>query len=119
MKKADQKNMFTLRVLVDDKTVEKKDRTLGEPLQFYTGPDHVLYELVVFTGQQEQHHRLSVDAEGRGSAGDAIELLSDFSVYCLLVGMTTLCIETLARSGTMASLTSNGGLCRATRPISV
>jgi hypothetical protein len=53
LKKADpKKNMFTLRVLVDDKTVEKKDRTLGEPLQFYTGPDHVLYELVVFTANK-------------------------------------------------------------------
>jgi cell division protein FtsL len=53
LKKADQKkNTFTLSVLVDDKTVEKKDRTLGEPLQFYTGPDHVLYELVVFTASK-------------------------------------------------------------------
>ncbi len=53
LKKADpKKSTFTLNVLVDDKMVEKKDRTLGEPLQFYTGPDHVLYELVVFTANK-------------------------------------------------------------------
>jgi len=53
LKKADpKKNTFTLSVLVDDKTVEKRDRTLGEPLQFYTGPDHVLYDLVGFTAKK-------------------------------------------------------------------
>jgi hypothetical protein len=50
LKKVDpKKSSFTLNVLADDKTIEKKDRTLSEPLQFYTGPDHVLYEVVVFT----------------------------------------------------------------------
>ena len=50
LKKADpKKNTFTLSVLADDKTIDKKDRTVDEPLQFYTGQDHVLYELVVFT----------------------------------------------------------------------
>jgi cell division protein FtsL len=53
LKKVDpKKSTFTLNVLVDDKMVEKKDRTLGEPLQFYTGPDHILYELVVFTANK-------------------------------------------------------------------
>jgi hypothetical protein len=53
LKKVDpKKSTFTLTVLADDKTIEKKDRTLSEPLQFYTGPDHVLYELVVFTAQK-------------------------------------------------------------------
>jgi len=50
LKKTDPKrNTFTLSVLADDKTIDKKDRTVDEPLQFYTGPDHLLYELVVFT----------------------------------------------------------------------
>jgi cell division protein FtsL len=50
LKKADpKKNTFTLSVLADDKTIDKKDRTVDEPLQFYTGADHALYELVVFT----------------------------------------------------------------------
>ena len=48
LKKADQKkNKFTLNVISDDKTIEKKDRGLNEPVQFYTGKTPVLYELVV------------------------------------------------------------------------
>jgi hypothetical protein len=50
LKKVDpKKSKFTLNVIADDKTIEKKDRTVAEPLQFYTGRDHMLYELVVFT----------------------------------------------------------------------
>jgi hypothetical protein len=48
------KNRFTLNVLADDKTVEKKGRNIEEPLQFYTGRDHQLYELVVFTVARNQ-----------------------------------------------------------------
>jgi hypothetical protein len=43
------KSRFTLNVYADDHTIEKKDRTLGEPLQFYTGRDKSLYEVVIFT----------------------------------------------------------------------
>jgi len=46
------KSKFTLNVMADDRTIEKKDRTLNEPLQFYTGRDHQLYELVVFTAEK-------------------------------------------------------------------
>jgi len=50
LKKADpKKGRFTLNVIADDKTIEKKDRTIGEPLQFYTGRDRLLYEVVVFS----------------------------------------------------------------------
>jgi chromosome segregation ATPase len=50
LKKTDpKKSRFTLNVYADDHTIEKKDRTLGEPLQFYTGRDKQLYEVVVFT----------------------------------------------------------------------
>lgn len=31
----------------DDKKIEKKNRNLNEPVQFYTGKDNYLYELVV------------------------------------------------------------------------
>jgi hypothetical protein len=49
LKKTDpKKSRFTLNVYADDHTIEKKDRTLGEPLQFYTGRDKQLYEVVVF-----------------------------------------------------------------------
>jgi hypothetical protein len=50
LKKTDQKKgRFTLNVTSDDKTIEKKDRNVAEPIQFYTGRDHMLYELVVWT----------------------------------------------------------------------
>jgi multidrug efflux pump subunit AcrA (membrane-fusion protein) len=53
LKKVDaKKSRFTLNVLADDKTIEKKDRTVGEPLQFYTGRDHLLYEVVVFSADK-------------------------------------------------------------------
>jgi len=49
LKKTDpKKSRFTLNVYADDHTIEKKDRTLGEPLQFYTGRDRLLYEVVIF-----------------------------------------------------------------------
>ncbi len=50
LKKLDpKKGKFTMNVLADDKTIEKKDRNMMEPLQFYTGRDRQLYELVVFS----------------------------------------------------------------------
>ncbi len=55
LKKTDPKrSKFTLNVLADDKTIEKKDRTVAEPLQFYSGKDRQLYELVVFTVQKDK-----------------------------------------------------------------
>jgi hypothetical protein len=41
------KNRFTLVIFSDDKSYEKKDRNLNEPLQFYSGKDPMLYEIVV------------------------------------------------------------------------
>lgn len=49
LKKTDPKRgKYTLDVTADDKTIEKKDRNQSEPVQFYTGRDHLLYELVVW-----------------------------------------------------------------------
>jgi F0F1-type ATP synthase membrane subunit b/b' len=48
LKKADfKKSKFTLSVYSDDKQYEKKDRNLNEPLQFYSGKDPLLFEIVV------------------------------------------------------------------------
>jgi uncharacterized protein (DUF3084 family) len=48
LKKSDQKkNRFTLVVYADDRSYEKKDRNVDEPLQFYSGKDPQLYEIVV------------------------------------------------------------------------
>jgi hypothetical protein len=53
LKKVDtKKSRFTLNVIADDRTIEKKDRTVNEPLQFYTGRDHMLYEVVVFNADK-------------------------------------------------------------------
>lgn len=50
LKKADpKKNTFTLEITSDDKTVPKKDRGVNEPLQFYSGKDPMLFEIVVNT----------------------------------------------------------------------
>jgi hypothetical protein len=48
LKKADpKKSQFTLYVMADDKKIEKKDRSINEPLQFYTGRDRNLFEVVI------------------------------------------------------------------------
>ncbi|HVW86685.1 MAG TPA: hypothetical protein VHB50_18495 [Bryobacteraceae bacterium] len=53
LEKADQKhNKFSMIVLADDKTVEKKDRNINEPLQFYVSK--ALYEVVVNTVSKDQ-----------------------------------------------------------------
>jgi hypothetical protein len=50
LKKTDPKRgKFTLNVTADDKTIEKKDRNVSEPIQFYTGRDRMLYELVIWS----------------------------------------------------------------------
>ena len=43
------KGKYTLEVTADDKTIEKKDKNQSEPVQFYTGREHMLYEMVVWT----------------------------------------------------------------------
>ena len=48
LKKVDEKHArYTLNVSADDRNIEKKDKGLDEPVQFYTGKSPVLYELVV------------------------------------------------------------------------
>lgn len=50
LKKVDTKKYkFTMNVVADDKTIEKKDKTVGEPIQFYVLGAHAPYEIVVFT----------------------------------------------------------------------
>ena len=48
LKKVDDKHAkYTLDVTADDRNIEKKDKNLDEPVQFYTGKNPVLFELVV------------------------------------------------------------------------
>ncbi len=39
---------YTMTVYADDKTIEKKDKTVNEPVQFYVKGAHSPYEVVVF-----------------------------------------------------------------------
>lgn len=53
LKKVDaKKGKFSLNVVADDRTIEKKDRTVNEPMQFYTGRDRNLYEVVVMSADK-------------------------------------------------------------------
>jgi chromosome segregation ATPase len=48
LKKVDTKrSKYTLEVSSDDKNIEKKDKTLDEPIQFYSGKTPALFEIVV------------------------------------------------------------------------
>jgi chromosome segregation ATPase len=50
LKKTDpKKNKFTIEVKADDKTTEKKDRNVNEPVQFYVAKAAQPYEIVVNT----------------------------------------------------------------------
>ena len=53
LEKADpKKNRFNVILLADDKRVEKKDRTVNEPLQFYVAKS--LYQIVVISVGKDQ-----------------------------------------------------------------
>jgi hypothetical protein len=55
LKKTDpKKGKFTVNVTADDKTIEKKDKNVAEPIQFYTGRDHLLYEMVIWSVDKKQ-----------------------------------------------------------------
>ena len=57
LNKADQKrSKYTMTVLADDKTIEKKDKTAGEPVQFYVKGTarYAPYEIVVFDVNKNQ-----------------------------------------------------------------
>ncbi len=55
LKKADTKrSKFTLNVNADDRNIEKKDKNLNEPIQFYSGKTPMLYEIVVNTEEKNR-----------------------------------------------------------------
>ena len=55
LKKVDSKHgKYTLDVTSDDKTIEKKDRNVAEPIQFYAGREHLLFEVVVWTADKNK-----------------------------------------------------------------
>jgi len=48
------RNRFTIDLIADDKKVEKKDRNINEPLQFYTARARQPYEMVVNEVRRDQ-----------------------------------------------------------------
>jgi len=55
LKKADPKHhKFTLAITADDQTVDKKDRNINEPIQFYTKKARQPYEIVVNTVDKDK-----------------------------------------------------------------
>jgi cell division protein FtsB len=68
------KAKYTLTVVADDKTIEKKDKTSGEPVQFYVkGSSHMApYEIVVFdVGKNQISGYLATPKDGGGGAPPA------------------------------------------------
>ena len=66
----EKKNQFTLNVIADDRKIEKKDRGVAEPLQFYTGRNRLLYEVVIFSvGKNEVTGYLSTPKSAGTGAG--------------------------------------------------
>lgn len=61
LRKTDTKHYkYTVDVVADDKNIEKKDRTVGEPIQFYVRGARAPYEIVVFDlGKDEAKGYLS------------------------------------------------------------
>jgi chromosome segregation ATPase len=55
LRKVDAKKFkFTMNVVADDKIIEKKDKTVGEPVQFYVRGARAPYEIVVFDLTKDQ-----------------------------------------------------------------
>jgi DNA-binding CsgD family transcriptional regulator len=75
LNKTDQKkSRYTMTVLVDDKSIEKKDKTAGEPVQFYVKGSARLapYEIVVFdVGKNQINGYLATPKDAGGSSAPA------------------------------------------------
>jgi hypothetical protein len=75
LNKVDQKrSKYTMTVYADDKSIEKKDKTAGEPVQFYVkGSSRMApYELVVFdVGKNQITGYLSTPKDATASAAPA------------------------------------------------
>ena len=63
------KSKYTMNVLVDDRSIEKKDRTIGEPVQFYVkGARMAPYEIVIFdVGKNSATGYLATPKDAGGS----------------------------------------------------
>src|SRR5207245_9096969 len=64
------KSKYTITVIADDKTIEKKDKTSGEPVQFYVKGSARMapYEIVVFEVGKNQITGYLATPKGGGAA---------------------------------------------------
>jgi len=63
---------FTMTVIADDKAIEKKDRNVDEPMQFYVRGNRVPYEIVVFEVSKDRATGyLSTSKDVASAAGPA------------------------------------------------
>src|SRR5438067_8764641 len=65
------KSKYTITVIADDRTIEKKDKTSGEPVQFYVKGSARMapYEIVVFdVGKNQITGYLATPKEGGAAA---------------------------------------------------
>lgn len=72
----EKRNRFNLEVLADDKTVEKKNKTLLEPIQFYVIGSRIPYEIVVNKLEKNRivgYLATPLDQAPRGASSDASE----------------------------------------------
>jgi predicted nucleic acid-binding Zn-ribbon protein len=73
VKKLDPKHYrYTMNVMADDKSIEKKDKTSGEPVQFYVQGARAPYEIVVFNvNKDNMTGYLSTPKDAAGGTGAA------------------------------------------------
>src|SRR5438477_1790712 len=74
LKSTNQKrNQFTINVLADDKSFEKKNRSVNEPIFFYTGGSHAALELVInkVTKNSASGYLSAPKSSGTGSSTSA------------------------------------------------
>jgi hypothetical protein len=62
---------YTLNVVADDKSIAKKDKTVGEPIQFYVTGAHAPYEIVVFNLTKDEAKGYLSTPKSGGSASAA------------------------------------------------
>lgn len=73
LKKADAKRgTYTLDILADDRLIEKKNKSVSEPVQFYSGKDRELFEIVVFRVEKNQVTGYLSTPKGASTTADAV-----------------------------------------------
>lgn len=65
------KQRFTMTVNADDKSIEKKDKTVGEPVQFYVKGERSPYEIVVFEVARDRATGYLTTPKGTAAAAPA------------------------------------------------